>query len=275
MSTYRIYVDSRERKSGSNTSFEFQLPYSIAIREKSLALIDVVCVPNTILTVEEDKNDRIWVKEFLAGGSSAVREPQLRPGYYTVESLRAEIEEILNFGEGKQLSGAYRVNYSERQARYTFYNTSLPQGDAFILYTEQDYPQIGVPAKPVKELNGAWRQLGLVEGPHIVANVTSPNAVASGAPNMQQNTQLFIKTSLGIPAMSVGPRGNMSIARRVILDAPTFALCVDRHTTSWDTITIPPSTISTFTMQLCGYDGEPVDLQGVPWSCSTSIFRDQ
>ena len=116
--------------------------------------------------------------------------------------------------------------------------------------------------------------MGLVEGPQIVANIANGLAVASGAPNLQANTQLFIKTSLGIPATSVGPRGNMSIARRVILDAPTFALCVDRHTTSWDTISIPPSTISTFTMQLCGFDGEPVDLQGVPWSCSISIFRE-
>ena len=67
MSTYRIYVDSREKKAGTDTSFEFQLPYSIAIKERSLAHIDVVCVPNTILTVEEGKNDRIWLREILTG----------------------------------------------------------------------------------------------------------------------------------------------------------------------------------------------------------------
>ena len=62
MSTYRIYVDSRERVDGSNTDFEFALPFSLAIKEKSLALIDVVCVPNSILTVTEHKNDTILVQ---------------------------------------------------------------------------------------------------------------------------------------------------------------------------------------------------------------------
>ena len=48
MSTYRIYVDSRERVEGDDTDFTFELPYTIAIKEKSLAMIDVVCVPNSI-----------------------------------------------------------------------------------------------------------------------------------------------------------------------------------------------------------------------------------
>ena len=69
-----IYVDSRERKSGTETNFEFQLPYSIATKEKSLALIDVVCVPNTLLTVQEGKNDTIWLREIFAGGGSLTSE---------------------------------------------------------------------------------------------------------------------------------------------------------------------------------------------------------
>ena len=48
MSTYRIYVDSRERVEGDDTDFAFELPYTIATKEKSLAMIDVVCVPNSI-----------------------------------------------------------------------------------------------------------------------------------------------------------------------------------------------------------------------------------
>ena len=58
MSTYRIYVDSREREdlaNNSNTDFEIALPFSLSIVEKSLAMIDVVCVPNSILTVTENK----------------------------------------------------------------------------------------------------------------------------------------------------------------------------------------------------------------------------
>ena len=63
MSTYRIYVDSRERVEGTDTDFTFELPYSISIKEKSLGMLDVICVPNSILTVTENKNDTIWVRE--------------------------------------------------------------------------------------------------------------------------------------------------------------------------------------------------------------------
>ena len=63
MSTYRIYVDSRDRKEGRPESFEFQLPYSLAIREKSLAKIDVVVVPNSIMTVIPGINDIVYFRE--------------------------------------------------------------------------------------------------------------------------------------------------------------------------------------------------------------------
>ena len=121
---------------------------------------------------------------------------------------------------------------------------------------------------------GAFRQVGLVEGEPVFCNINTGPVTATGAPHLQANTQLFIKTDLGIPATSVGPLGNMSIARRVVLDAPQVALCVDRHTTSWDSIVIAGhTTISIISLALCGYDGNPVDLNGQPWSASITIFR--
>ena len=96
-----------------------------------------------------------------------------------------------------------------------------------------------------------------------------------GAPNLQYAQQLFIKTDLGTSAQSVGPKGNMSISRRVVVDVPTFGLIVDRHSTSWDSFQIPGNTtISSFTVQLCDYNGNVVDLNGQNWSFSISIFRE-
>ena len=63
MSTYRIYVDSRDRRSGTPTDFEYELPYSLAIQEKSLANIDVVALPDSIQAVIEGVNDIIYIRE--------------------------------------------------------------------------------------------------------------------------------------------------------------------------------------------------------------------
>ena len=63
MPTYRICVGSRDRKSGSATNFEYALPFSLAIAEKSLANIDVVVLHNSIKTVTTGKNDMIYIRE--------------------------------------------------------------------------------------------------------------------------------------------------------------------------------------------------------------------
>ena len=43
-----IYVDSRAREGGPATQFEYALPYSSPIRERSLANIGVACLHNSI-----------------------------------------------------------------------------------------------------------------------------------------------------------------------------------------------------------------------------------
>ena len=275
MSTYRIYVDSCGNTDGTDTDFTFELPYSIAIKEKSLAMMDVVCVPNSILTVTENLNDTIWLKETKSFDEFHIRFCKLVQGYYTVQTLRAAIEVALN--TGTFLFHQYTVGFDERLQRHTFSNPFTISGESFTLYTAQslkkpvpeNYPDIVGPDY------GAFRQVGLVEGGPVFCNPNTGPVTATGCPNLQANTQLFIRSSLGIPATSVGPLGNMSIARRVVLDAPLFGLCVDRHTTSWDSIAIPGHiTISTISLSLCGYNMKPVDLQGQPWSCSITIFRE-
>ena len=277
MSTYRIYLDSRERKSGSASDFEYLLPYTLSIRERSLAMVDVVVVPNSIKTVGA-KNNMIYVRETVTIGADVevrIRYPTIPEGYYTVETLRLAIQDTLN-GSDRLLPATYVVEFNEQLGRYQFSNVSANRfSDAFAIYTKESLLR-GIPAFPnIQDGNGAWRLLGLEEGEPIVGNANIPIAVATAAPNLQQNTQIFLRSNLGMAAQSVGPGGNQSIVRRIIMDAPTFGLCIDKHATSWDSIEIPGSTtISSFTMSLCGFDGEPVDLNGQNWSCSISIFRE-
>ena len=58
----KIYVDSRNRISGSNEDFSFQLPETVDIPE-SLAYIDVVLVPNVFWSVRSGYNDKLYLYE--------------------------------------------------------------------------------------------------------------------------------------------------------------------------------------------------------------------
>ena len=138
MSTYRIYVDSRERKSGTATEFEYALPYTLNIREKSRASVDVVVVPNSIKTVSA-RNDIIYVQETATiGDTQEVRDRlvYIPEGYYTVETLRVAVQTALN-GPSKFLPGAYVVEYNELMARFQYSNDATRFNDSFEIFTKE------------------------------------------------------------------------------------------------------------------------------------------
>ena len=92
-------------------------------------------------------------------------------------------------------------------------------------------------------------------------------------PMLQPHINLFLKSSsLGMPATSLGPCGSMTILRRVVMQAPQLALNIDHHTTHYDSVRIAPQSISSFNINVCGIDGEVVDLRSQPWSFSLVVF---
>ena len=151
-------------------------------------------------------------------------------------------------------------------------------GESFTIYTEESYPDRVVHPNPWVNTpgTGAWRQMGLVSGLelHVGHNDAIKTATCPNAPQLQYNTQLFLKSNLGIPATSVGPKGASNIIRRIVLDAPALGLVIDRHSTAFDAISIPPGTISSLRFALCGFDGKAIDLNGLSWSFSITIFKE-
>ena len=165
----------------------------MAIKEKSLALIDVVCVPNSILTVTENKNDTIWLKETKSFDEYHIRFCKISPGYYTVQTLKVAIQLALN--TGSFLFANYTVGYDERLARYTFSNPFTVSGESFTLFTAESLKK-PVPAEHpsiVGDSYGAFRQVGLVEGGPVFCNINTGPVTATGAPNLAANTQLLLK----------------------------------------------------------------------------------
>ena len=92
----KVYVDSRSRVSGSNTDFEFALPYSITIPEESAMVVDQVLIPNSFYTIEFDVNDVIYILEENFSSGPIWRRAIIPPGYYEVLSLCAGIETAMN-----------------------------------------------------------------------------------------------------------------------------------------------------------------------------------
>ena len=199
MSTCRIYVDSRDRQSGSAEDFTYALPYTLNITEKSLANIGAVVVPNSIQTVISGVNDLIYFREKSQLDQVQQQIARLSPGYYNIDTLATEIARAMT--EVSFLPQAYVVNYNSRLGRYEFNNPSQRFGFFFLIYskTTQDIgalDNIDTIPRIIENGNGAWRLLGLMTGPSIIVpgDQNEIPAVASNAPNLQYASQLFLKT---------------------------------------------------------------------------------
>ena len=47
MQFQRLYIDSRDRVSGTQTEFEYQLSTNVVVQQESLAVLDTVLIPNS------------------------------------------------------------------------------------------------------------------------------------------------------------------------------------------------------------------------------------
>ena len=272
----KLYVDSRSRVSGSNEDFEFALPYSITIAEESAMVVDQVVIPNSFYTVEEGVSDAIYIFE-ANFSDSRWRRAKIAPGYYDVLSLAPAIKAAMD--SGRLLFSEYICTYDSIKGRYILTNPFTTADEICTIWSRDLLVQepIGfgwVDFNPAN-LNDACRQIGMVSGDVVTSGTFSGKApiVMNTAPVLQPHINLFLKSnSIGMPATSLGPNNNMTILRRVVMDAPQLSLNVDSFSTMWDQVRLAPQSISSFRITLCGFDGRVVNLQDQPWSFSMTIF---
>ena len=169
--------------------------------------------------------------------------------------------------------------YDSRLGRFVISNPFTTVDELVTIWTrevlETQAPGFGWAAFDPKRLRDACKQLGMITG-DVVSSGTFNSKLPltmNDAPSLQPHINLFLKSnSIGMPATNLGPNNNMTILRRVVMQAPQLSLNVDSFSTMWDQVRIAPQSISSFNISLCGVDGKVVDLQNQPWSFSMTIF---
>ena len=267
MEAHRLYIDSRDRSSGTATDFEYQLANSIVIEKECTATLDCVLIPNSWYTVTKDSDDGIYIREESAG-FGYFRVAILRPGYYDANSLATEIARALT--QDSVMASPYTCVYGATLGRYEISNAWTGPEDNLYIWSET-----GINVKnwgiSRSQLHGAFRQIGMVEGPvQLGGEYGTTPLVMNGTPNLQAHSELYIKGSLGSPGLVQGRRGAQDILRRCPITTRSGGLNLTEYTSHYDSIRVPPGTITTLKFRLEGDDG-PVDLNGLDWSFSVVI----
>ena len=85
--------------------------------------------------------------------------------------------------------------------------------------------------------------------------------------NVMAHHTVFINSSLGMHNDSVGPMGQTTIARKVVIDQPPGGLVNDYHSNLMDYVTVPKGDIHQISFRLTDWRGQDIDMD-VAWSMS-------
>lgn len=278
MGMQRLYVDSRDRSSGTNEDFIYALPRAMQVPQESVAVLDTVFIPHSYYSVTAGVDDRVYLQESNFS-AQRLRVVTLQPGFYNPWTFAVELAERLN--EGRLPGGPvmpYTVKYNQVPARLSISNDFKGMDEWTAVWSTEALkhltPGYFGPDFDPSDPRDAGRQLGMREGTsaHSVPNHGPQTLTMNRMPKMEPHLQLFIHGDLGLPGTCVGPRGATDVLRRISVTVPPSAMISDTHGTHFDNIRVAPGTLTTLSFRLLGWDGRPVDLNGQPWSFSLVIF---
>jgi len=107
------------------------------------------------------------------------------------------------------------------------------------------------------------------------SNVYEGNtAVAAGHVNVLAYHTLFVNSTLGMHNDSIGPVGQSTIARKVVIDAPPGGMIHDFHSTPYDYITLEQQSISSIRFRVTDWRGETVTPMS-HWSASIILVPEE
>jgi hypothetical protein len=269
----KIYVDSRKRSGGtSDTDFRFQTPVSIQL-EQQLCHIDTVLLPHTWYLVRTGETDELYVREDYDDGFSTTityRIVQLGQGQYDGISLAVAVALALNTGTTLGAS-AYQVSFNSNTSKleistttgntggFAIYPQVLLKSDIGTVWNTNVSPGLQRSADSIHTANKICGFLGLTG---ILADSVSSPAYGDSVVDCLAYHQVFIHANFGLPGESIGPNGEGSIVRRVVVTAPPSGLIVDRFTTSWDFIKVGARSLREMSFRIADIDGRTIDTNG-------------
>jgi hypothetical protein len=187
-------------------------------------------------------------------------------GGYNADELAAEMAQKLN--SGSTLTGTYSVTFDEKKGRLTISHDNpdlkfrvFPE--SHLTSRPHDFQGFAAP------YNGSDLLTGFHGEPYV-----GNTAVAAGHVNVLAYHTLFINSSLGMHNDSIGPIGQSTIARKVVIDAPPGGMVHDFHSTPYDYISLEPQSISSIRFRVTDWRGETVTPMS-HWSASILLVPEE
>jgi hypothetical protein len=201
---------------------------------------------------------------FALSSAKGYRQIALDKGFYTFDELALQLQSKMNTGSAIN-SGAYTVTAQTLTGRLKVENSSTDQifeiyPEAYLTKNPYMFLEVGTDPYSSDDVTG-------LSGDHILqGNLLT----ASMHVNVLRYHSLFITSDLGTHADSVGPRGQSSVARKIVIDQPAGGFVNDFHSLPFDYVALDKQSIAAIHFRLTDWRGRTVDMPA-PWSLSVII----
>ena len=194
------------------------------------------------------------------GHGLGYRRIELTKGSYTFDSIATELQNQLNTGSDLP---TYAVSPSVVKGRLSLANSSVLKfhiyPNQFLEKNSYSFPGFTAPFYPSDAVLGFSGH-----------SILSGNAVtAASHVNVQAYHSLFINSTLGSHSDSLGPIGQSTIARKVVIDQPPGNFVHDFHSLPFDFIRIEKQSISSIRFRVTDWQGQTVEMSD--WSLSVVL----
>ena len=290
LSVRKLYVDSRFLKSGTPSSFDFELPEIVELPRDTVAYITeftAVCGWDTV----NESNYKFYLVEQHSGVNRG-RIVELTRQPYDSESLRAELETKLN-GAGKLAGmGTYSVTRTTSAgatgsaslgAAYRYYSVSVSAGN-FFMPTHADLRNPGflsVWTAPAAQggFDGPAFDTKAPQDTTELFNFEGSTGYlsthVSSFIDLRSKHSLFVHSPSFGNYTSIGPNGTRTILLKVPVDSAYGSVIHHQHSGHpMDYIEVSTRGLKSLTFELRDARGNLVGLNGGHWSM-TIVFAER
>ena len=269
---HKIFVHSNARVApahSTHSDFSYQLPAPIEVPHCK-AFVDQVHIPNEFPTIHA-ANQFMYISECDVNMTFTYRKIALTANTsYDGFDLAAEITTKLNVGT-TLTANSYTCTFDINTGRLTIANSTTTPS-TFTLWPAEFLkistwnPNNHTPgAGPYVEHDDCYDVIGFRGSVGITGAQTSVTGQARI--NITPYHTLYMHSSLGTQADTVGPMGNSSVIRTVCLDQPIGRYVHDRNSLPFDYVTVAKGMIRQLDFKLTDWRGRPVPLTN-SWSFS-------
>ena len=191
------------------------------------------------------------------GHGLGYRRVELSKGTYGFDSLALQLQTQLNTGSDL---ATYSVGTNPTSGRLSLSNTNTLK---FHLYPSQYLEQNPF---SFQGFTAPFYDSDSVTGFTGAAVIEGNSVVAASHVNTLSYHTLFINSSLGTHNDTIGPVGQSTIARKVVVDGPQGSFIHDFHSTAFDFLALDKQSITSIRFRVTDWRGNPVQMS--PWSLS-------